>query len=87
MEARNIMQRYATFFGLNSVAELPQHMENFSRPLEVRQYQEHKPFAGTKCLLKAKPLLKMSSAADDRQQHGQVTTQHEYENLFDPIED
>jgi len=32
-------------------------------------------------------LLKMSSAADDHQQHGQVTTQHEFENLFDPIED
>jgi hypothetical protein len=36
--------------------------------------------------LKAEPLLKMNSAADDYQQHGQVTTQHEYENVFDPIE-
>jgi len=38
-----------------------------------------------KMFLKAEPLLKMSSAADDHQQHGQVT-QQEYENLFDPIE-
>jgi len=29
-----------------------------------------------KMFLKAKPLLKMSSAADDHQQHGEVTTQH-----------
>jgi len=49
-------------------------MENFSRPLEMMQCQEHKPFAGTKCFLKAEPLLKMRSAADDHQQHGQVTT-------------
>ena len=62
-------------------------MENFSRPLELMQCQEHKPLAGTKCFLKAEPSLKMSSAADDHQQHGQVTTQHEYENLFDRIED
>jgi len=53
----------------------------------MMQCQEHKPFAGTKCFLKAETLLKMSSAADDHQQHEQVTTQHEYENLFDPIED
>jgi len=32
-------------------------------------------------------MLKMSSAVDDHQQHGQVTTQHDYENLFDLIED
>jgi hypothetical protein len=38
-------------------------MENFSRPLEMMHCQEHKPFAGTKCFLKAEPLLKMSSAA------------------------
>ena len=75
------------FFGLNSVTVPPQHMENFSRPLEMMQCQGHKPFAGTKCILKAEPSLKMSSAADDHQQHGQVMTQHEYENLFDPIED
>ena len=87
MEARNIAQRYAIFFVLNSVTVPPQHMENFSRPLEIMQCQEHKPFTGTKCFLKAEPSLKMSSSADDRQQHGQVTTQHEYENLFDPIED
>ena len=44
-------------------------------------------FRWPKYFLKAEPLLKMSSAADDHQPHGQVTTQHEYENLFDPIED
>jgi len=49
--------------------------------------QEHKPLAGTKSFLKAEPLLKMSNAADDHQQHGQVTTQHEYEKFFDPIKD
>jgi len=65
MEAWNIAQRYAIFFVLNSVRVPPQHMENFSRPLEMMQCQEHKPFAGTKCFLKAEPLLKMSSAADD----------------------
>ena len=37
--------------------------------------KEQKPFAGTKCFLKAEPLLKMSSAADVHQQQGQVTTQ------------
>jgi len=87
MEARNIAQQYAMFFVLNSVTVSPQHIENFSRPLEMMQCQEHRPFAGTKRFLKAEPSLKMSSAADDHQQHGQVTTQHEYENLFDPIED
>jgi len=87
MEARKIAQRYAIFFVLNSVTVLPQHMENFSRPLEMMQCQEHKPFDGTKCFLKAESSLKMSSTADGHQQHGQLTTQHEYENLFDPIED
>ena len=87
MEARNIAQRYAIIFVLNSVTVPPQHMENFSRPLKMTHCQEHKPFAATKCFLKAEPSLKMSSAADDHQHHGQVATQHEYENLFDPIED
>ena len=76
-----------SLFVLNSVTVSPQHMENFSRPLEMMKCQEHKPFDGIKYFLKAEPSLKMSSAADDNQQHGQVTTQHEYENLFDPIED
>jgi hypothetical protein len=77
MEARNIAQRYAIFFVLNSVTVPPQHMEYFNRPLGMMQCQEHKPFAGTICFLKAEPLLGMSTAADDHQQHGQVTTQHE----------
>jgi hypothetical protein len=75
------------FFVLNSVTMPPQHMENFSRPLEMMQYQAHKPFAGTKYCLKAEPLLKMSSSADDHQQNGQVTAQHGKENLFELIGD
>jgi hypothetical protein len=50
-------------------------MEKFSRPLEIMQWQEHKPFPGT-CFLTAQTLLKISSAAGDHQQHGQMTTQH-----------
>jgi hypothetical protein len=38
----------------------PQHMENFSRPLEMMQYQQHKPFTDTISCLKAEPFLKMS---------------------------
>ena len=87
MEGRNIAQWYAIFFVLNSVTVSPQHVENFSKPLEMVQCQEHKPFDGTKCVLKAEPSLKVSSAADEHQQNGQVTTQNEYENFFDPIED
>jgi len=67
---------YVIFCVLNSVTLPPQHMENFSRPLEIMQYQEHKPVAGTKYFLKAEPFLKMSSAADYHQQNEQVTTQH-----------
>jgi len=63
-------------FAFNSVTMPPQHMENFSRPLEMMQCQKHKPFAGKKCFLKAEFFLKVSSAADDHQQHGHVTTQH-----------
>ena len=58
MEARNIAQRYAISFVFNSVTLPPQHMENISRPLEMMT------FTGTKCFLKAEPLLKMRSAAD-----------------------
>jgi hypothetical protein len=76
MELLNIAQRYAISFVLNSAIMPPQHMENYSRPLEVMQCQEHKPFAGTKYFLKAEPLLKMSSAAYCHQQNGQVTAQH-----------
>jgi hypothetical protein len=56
-----------SFFVLNSMTVPPQHMENFSMHLEMMQCDEHKPFAGTKCFLKAESLLKMSSAADDHQ--------------------
>jgi len=72
MVARNIAQQYAIFFFvLNSVTLPPQHMENFSRPLEVMRRQQHKLFAGTMRFLKAETLLKMSSTVDDHQQHGQ----------------
>jgi hypothetical protein len=74
-EAQNFAQRNAIFFVLNLLRMTPQHMENFSRTLEIMQFQENKPFGGT-CFLKAEPLLKMSSAADDHQQRGQVTKQH-----------
>jgi len=87
MEARNIAQRYAIFFCVKLADSATTTVENFSRHLEVMKCQEHKPFAGTKCFLKAEPSLKMSSAADDHQQHRQVITQNEYENLFDAIED
>jgi hypothetical protein len=65
------------FFVLNSVTVPPQHVENFSSPLEMLQYQEHKAFVGTKYFLKVETLLKVSNAAEDHQQHGQVTIQHE----------
>jgi hypothetical protein len=64
--------RYAIFV-LNSVTVPPQHVENFRRPLEMLHYQQHKPFAGIKRFLKAETLLKMTNAADDHQQRGQVT--------------
>jgi hypothetical protein len=69
VEAWNIAQHYAIFFVLNSMTIPPQHMENFSRPLGMMQCQKHKPFASTKCFLKAKPLLNMSSTVDNHQQH------------------
>jgi hypothetical protein len=49
----------------NPVTMPPQHMANFSRPLEMTQCEEHKTFAETKCILKAERLLKMSTAADE----------------------
>ena len=76
-----------SFFVLNSVTMPPQHMKNFSRPLEMLQCQEHKPLIGTKYFMKAEPLFKMSNAADDHQQHGQVTSQHVQQNLFHTIVD
>jgi hypothetical protein len=73
-------------FVLKSVTLPPQHMENFSRPQEMMQYQEHKPFTGTKCFLKAEPLLKLSSTVDHHRP-GQVTTQYKYEKFVDLIKD
>jgi hypothetical protein len=75
MGALNIAQLYAIFFVLNSVTMPPQHMENFSRPLDMMQCQENTPFFDTKYFRKAELLLKTSSTADDHRQHGQVTTQ------------
>ena len=79
MKAWNIMQWYAIFLCvcvLNSVTIPPQHIENYSKPLEMMQCQEHKTFAGTKCFLIAEPLSKTSSAPDNHHQHREVTTQH-----------
>jgi len=87
MEAWNNAQQYALRVCVKLGDSATTTHRNFSRPLEMMQCQEHKPFAGTKCFLKAENLLKMGSAADDHQQHVQVTTQHGKENLFDPIED
>jgi len=52
----------------------------------MMQCEEHKHVPGTKCFLKAPLSLKNNKAADDHQQQEQVTTQHEYENVFDQIE-
>jgi hypothetical protein len=49
------------FFVLNSVTMSPQHMQNFSRPMEMMQCKEPKPFAGTKCFLKTETLLKIAA--------------------------
>jgi hypothetical protein len=76
MEAQNIAQWYAIFCCVKLSDMPPQHMEGFSRPLEMMQCQEHKPLAVRISFLKAEPLLKINSAADDQQQNGQVTTQH-----------
>jgi hypothetical protein len=62
MEVWNIAQQYALFFYVKLAEMPPQHMEIFSRLLEIMQCQEHKPFTGTKCFLKAEPWLKMSNA-------------------------
>jgi len=58
MEARNIAQRYAIFFFmLNSVTLPPQHMEYFSRPLEMMQCQENKPFRWQKMFSEGRNLV------------------------------
>ena len=75
MEAQNIAQRYAIFFfTLNSVTVAPQHMGYFSRPLEMMQCQEHKPFCWHKMFSEGRNLVEdeQRSAADDHQQHGKV---------------
>ena len=46
----------------------------------AQSFRWHKMFSEGRTIV-------VSSAADNHQQHGQVTTQHEYENLFDLIED
>jgi hypothetical protein len=48
---------------------------------------KHNPFAGTKCFLKAEPLLKMSSAADDHQQHSTNTRTCSIRSKFDGQQD
>ena len=85
MATRNIAQQYAIFFVLNSVTVPQQHMENFSRLLEMMHHQQHKPLAGTRCFLKAEPFLTMSSALYDHQQRAHVTTYHVVISCADPV--
>jgi len=84
-EARNVAQRYATFLcvKLCEIAtttrwKLQQAIGDY---VMVRAPGWHKKFS------EGRTLVEMSGAADDHQQHGQVTTQQWLENLFDPYED
>ena len=45
------------FCVLNSVTLPPQHMEYFSRPLEMMQCQEHKPFPWHKMFSEGRNLV------------------------------
>jgi hypothetical protein len=76
MKAQNILQWCAIFFVSNTVRMPLKHTENFGMPFEMTEFQQQNPFAGIKCFLQPEPLLKTSSAADDHQQHGQITTLH-----------
>ena len=68
MEARNIAQRYAILLFVLKLGDSATITNGkLQQALEIMQCQEHKPFAGTNFFLKAEPLLKMSSAADDHQ--------------------
>ena len=65
METRNIAQHYVIFsFMLNSVTLPQQHMEYFSRPLEMMQYQEHKAFRWHKMFSEGRNLV------EDEQRNG-----------------
>jgi hypothetical protein len=77
MVARDIAQRCAIFFFvLNSLSDSASTKHGkFQQAFGDGLCEQHTPFVGTICSLKAEPLLKMSSAADDNQRHGLVTTQ------------
>ena len=47
----------------------------------AQAFRRHKMFS------EDRTFVEDEQPANDHQQHGQVTTQHEYENLFDLIED
>ena len=61
-------------FVLNSVTVPPQDMENFSRPLEMMQCQEHKPFAGTKMFSEGRTIV------EDEQRSGRPSTTRTSDN-------
>jgi len=90
MDARNIAQRYAISSfcvklgdsATKTYGKLRQAFgDDAMSKAQAFRWQKKNVF------LKAESLMKMSSAADDHQQHGQVTTQRGYENLFDLTED
>ena len=77
-KARNIAQRYAIFsfcvkLGDNATTTHGKLQQAFGDDAmsKAQAFRWQK-----KCFLKAEFFLKMSSAADDHQQRGQVTTQH-----------
>ena len=87
MEARNTAQWYAIFICVKLGDSATTTHGKLQQAFGDDAMSRAQAFRWNRCFLKAEPLLKMSSAADDHQQHGQVTTRHEFENLFDPIED
>jgi hypothetical protein len=76
MKAQNTTQRYVIFLlcVLNSVTVTPQHMQNFSRPLEMMQCEQHKPFAGTKMFSEGITL------AEDEQRSGRPSASRTGDN-------
>ena len=76
MEARNIAQRHANFFCVKPGDIATTTHEKLQQAFGDDVMSRAQVFPGTKCFLKAEPLFKIGSAADEHQQHGQVTTQH-----------
>ena len=87
MESRNIAQRYSIFFCVKLGDSATTTHGNLKQAFGDDAMSRAQAFRWHKMFSEGRPLLMMSSAADDHQQHRQVTTQHEYGNFFDPIED